>query len=60
MKKNWLWVALLVAVAALGFTSHNALAQGAVTGAVIDADGNAVAGAQITLMGMMNDRHQRP
>lgn len=60
MKKHLPVLMALAALLALGFQVHDAQAVGAVAGRVIDADGNAVAGAQVSLMGMMMHRGERP
>ncbi|MBM3328064.1 MAG: carboxypeptidase regulatory-like domain-containing protein [Calditrichaeota bacterium] len=44
----------------LGFSAMPAFADAAVNGVVLDADGAAVAGAQVTIQGMMMGRNMRP
>ncbi|MBM3327361.1 MAG: carboxypeptidase regulatory-like domain-containing protein [Calditrichaeota bacterium] len=59
MKKLLTLLAIAAAVAGLGFNAP-ALANGWVTGAVLDADGNGVAGAQVGIQGVDRVRGQRP
>lgn len=60
MKKGWILLTLMAAVIALGFTTNDALAEGAVAGVVIDADGAAVPGAMVVLRGLDRVRGERP
>jgi len=60
MKRTWILVALIVAVAVLGFTSQNAIAQSAVTGIVVDQDGNPIAGARVVIQSAVVQRGERP
>ena len=60
MRKSLLFAVTLLALVALGFTFQDARAQGAVTGTVIDADGNPVAGAMVVIRGEMQRRGERP
>ncbi len=60
MKKGMFIVAALVALLAFGFGSQDAFAQGSVAGTVIDADGEAVAGAHVSIVGMRGGRGDRP
>ncbi len=59
MKKGFFLLALAAALVALGFGSQEALAEGAVTGVVIDADGEPVAGAHVMLMAAERQRGER-
>ena len=60
MKKGWILLTLMAAVIALGFTTTDAMAQGAVAGVVIDADGAVVPGAMVVLRGLDRVRGERP
>jgi hypothetical protein len=60
MKKSLILLTALVALMALGFAVPNTHAEGAVSGTVIDADGNAVAGARVAIKGEMVRGQRRP
>ena len=60
MKKSLILLAVCTALIAVGFIGTNAYAEGAVSGTVIDADGNAVAGARVSIMGEMHRGERRP
>ncbi len=60
MKKLSLLIVALAAIVALGFNSTPALANGWVVGAVLDADGNGVVGAQVGIQGVEHRRGERP
>ena len=60
MKTKIFILGLLAAVLALGFGANDALANGAITGAVIDADGEPVAGAIVSIKGQARRRGERP
>ena len=60
MKTKIFILGLLAAVLAMGFAAGDALANGAITGSVIDADGEPVAGAIVSIMGQAHQRGERP
>ena len=61
MKKGTILITALIAIFAFGFSGINvAHAEGIVAGVVLDADGEAVAGAHVTLHGMIHERGVRP
>ncbi len=60
MKRSILLIVVLAAFVAIGFTSQNAYAQGAITGVVYDADGNVVAGAMVNIIAEDRVRGERP
>ena len=60
MKKGWLLLTLVAAFIAFGFIGNEAMAQGAVAGTVIDADGNPVEGAIVTIVSAVRQRGERP
>lgn len=60
MKKTVMFVLLAAALVGLGFTPQSAMAVGSVSGTVIDAEGNAVAGAVVMVQGIQHRRGQRP
>jgi len=61
MKKGSILLAALVALMALGFTSMNAAyAEGTVEGAVIDQEGEAVAGAHVMIVAAVRERGEHP
>jgi len=60
MKTKIFILGLLAAVLALGFGANDALANGAIIGAVIDADGEPVAGAIVSIKGQARRRGERP
>jgi len=60
MKKTLFLLTVIAAFVALGFTAQNAYAQGAVTGVVVNADGDAVEGAVVTIQSAVRVRGERP
>ncbi len=53
MKKSFLLIAVIAAMLFTGFTYSDAIAQGSIEGVVLDADGEAVAGAEVAITGDM-------
>ncbi|MDP8228448.1 MAG: carboxypeptidase-like regulatory domain-containing protein [Candidatus Electryoneaceae bacterium] len=61
MKKGTILLTILLAIIAFGFSGMNvANAQGAVSVTVLDAEGDPVAGAFVTIVGMDHERRERP
>ncbi len=60
MKSKIFILGILATILAMGLGAEEALADGAVAGVVIDADGEPVGGAVVSIMGQQRRRGQRP